>query len=154
MRSGTLNVPGIVGLGKACELCESEFGKEISQVYSLRERLRDRLQHDLPDVTLNGSLEYRLPGNLNLSFAHTEPGALLRELIKKIAVSSGSACTSATPEPSYCLRAIGVGDNLAYTSIRFGIGRFTTEEEVDFAAGEVVKAVKHLRGLSSLRSAS
>jgi len=153
MRSGTLNVPGIVGLGKAAELCVGEFGREISDIYGLRERLRNRLENELPEVTLNGSLEYRLPGNLNLSFGGTQPGALLAELNKKLAVSSGSACTSATPEPSYVLKALGIPDDVAYTSIRFGVGRFTTVEEIEYAADEVIRAVKHLRALSSLKSA-
>jgi len=154
MRSGTLNVPGIVGLGKACELCAGEFGREMSHVYGLREKLRNRLQNELPDVTLNGSLEYRLPGNLNLSFAHVDGGRLLTDLNKRLAVSSGSACSSAAPEPSYVLKALSVSTDLAYSSVRFGVGRFTTEEEIDLAAEEVIKTVKHLRDFSSLKNAS
>jgi cysteine desulfurase len=149
MRSGTLNVPGIVGLGKACALALEEMPTESKQILALRERLRKRLDSELEAVYLNGSLEHRLPGNLNVSFAYVEGESLLMGL-KDVAVSSGSACTSASLEPSYVLRALGVGEDLAHTSIRFGIGRFNTEEEVDYVAALVIENVKRLREMSPL----
>ena len=130
MRSGTLNVPGIVGFGAAAELCRLEMPEESKRTLALRERLRKGITERVGDTYLNGSLEHRLPGNLNISFAYVEGEAMLMAL-KDVAVSSGSACTSASLEPSYVLRAVGVGEELAHTSIRFGIGRFNTEEEVD-----------------------
>jgi cysteine desulfurase len=148
-RSGTLNVPGIVGLGKACELLFSEGEIERTRTLALREQLRRRLMSELDVVTLNGHLERRLPGNLNLSFAFVEGEALMMA-IKDIAVSSGSACTSASLEPSYVLRAMGVGDEFAHSSIRFGIGRFNTQEEIDFVAERVVSQVRRLREMSPL----
>jgi cysteine desulfurase len=149
MRSGTLNVPGIVGLGKAAEIGRAELESEAARIFGLRERLRNRLHAELDAIYLNGSLEHRLPGNLNLSFAYVEGESMLMGL-KDVAVSSGSACTSASLEPSYVLRALGVGEDLAHTSIRFGIGRFNTEEEVDFVADLVIQNVKRLRAMSPL----
>jgi cysteine desulfurase len=148
-RSGTLNVPGIVGMGKAAELARAEREGEAARVLALRERLRRGLLAGLDLVTLNGSLEHRLPGNLNVSFAYVEGEALMMA-IKDVAVSSGSACTSASLEPSYVLRAMGVSEDLAHSSIRFGLGRFTTEEEVDYTVRLVVEKVKKLRDMSPL----
>jgi cysteine desulfurase len=149
MRSGTLNVPGIVGLGKACELCGEELESEAKRLTGLRERLWKKISGELDEVYLNGHPTQRLPGNLNVSFAYVEGEGLMMGM-SDLAVSSGSACTSASLEPSYVLRAIGVGDDLAHTSIRFGMGRFTTPEEVDFAGERVVAAVKRLREMSPL----
>ena len=149
MRSGTLNVPGIVGLGKACEISKQEMATESDGLRAWRDRLRDGILSQLDEVYINGSLEHRLPNNLNVSFAYVEGESLLMG-INDIAVSSGSACTSATLEPSYVLKALGVGDDLAHTSIRFGLGRFNTEEEVDYVIGRVVETVKRLRELSPL----
>src|SRR6266496_2210036 len=149
MRSGTLNVPGIVGLGKACAICHEEMPKESCKLAGMRNRLRDRIMGTLDETYINGSMEHRLPGNLNISFAYVEGESLLMG-INDIAVSSGSACTSATLEPSYVLKALGVGDDLAHTSIRFGLGRFNTEEEVDYVAARVVHEVRRLRELSPL----
>ena len=149
MRSGTLNVPGIVGLGRAVELCGEEMERESERQLRLRERLRQGIVGKLDEVFLNGHPMQRLPGNLNLSFAFVEGESLLMGL-KDIAVSSGSACTSATLEPSYVLKALGVGDELAHTSIRFGLGRFNTEAEVDYVAERVVHEVNRLRDMSPL----
>jgi cysteine desulfurase len=149
MRSGTLNVPAIVGFGKAAEICRTEMATEAARLLKLRERLRDGIQSQVSDTFVNGSLEHRLPGNLNISFAYVEGEAMLMGL-KDVAVSSGSACTSASLEPSYVLRALGVAEEMAHTSIRFGLGRFTTEEEVDFVVKMVVDKVKKLRELSPL----
>lgn len=157
MRSGTLNVPGIVGFGKAVEICCQTMAGESRRVLALRERLREGLMSQLDEVYLNGHPVHRLPGNLNLSFAFVEGESLLMGLngssnpdLPPIAVSSGSACTSATLEPSYVLKALGVGDELAHTSIRFGLGRFNTEEEVDYVIDRVVAEVRRLRELSPL----
>lgn len=149
MRSGTLNVPGIVGLGHACALCHQEMPQESARLRELRDRLKDRLLASLDEVYINGSMESRLPHNLNASFAYVEGESLLMG-INDVAVSSGSACTSATLEPSYVLKALGAGDDLAHSSIRFGLGRFTTEEEVDYVADKVIDVVKKLRDLSPL----
>ena len=149
MRSGTLNVPGIVGMGAAAELAREEMASEATRLLALRTRLHARIAKSLSDVFINGSLEHRLPGSLNLSFAYVEGEALLMAL-KDVAVSSGSACTSASLEPSYVLRALGIGEELAHTSIRFGLGRFNTEEEVDFVADLVITKVNKLRELSPL----
>jgi len=149
MRSGTLNVPGIVGLGEACALAQAEMPAESKRMAFLRDRLKDRLMNSLDEVYINGTLEHRLPNNLNISFAYVEGESLLMG-INEIAVSSGSACTSATLEPSYVLKALGAGDDLAHSSIRFGLGRFNTEEEVDYVAGKVIEVVKKLRELSPL----
>jgi cysteine desulfurase len=149
MRSGTLNVTGIVGLGKACELCQQEMAEEGARLAKLRDRLKAGLEAKLDEVYINGSLEHRLPNNLNMSFAYVEGESLLMG-INDVAVSSGSACTSATLEPSYVLKALGVGEDLAHTSIRFGLGRFTTEEEVDYVIDKMVQVVTKLRELSPL----
>jgi cysteine desulfurase len=148
-RSGTLNVPGIVGFGKAAELARQEREAEAARVLALRERLREGILSALDLVTLNGSPEHRVPGNLNLSFAYVEGEALMMA-VKDVAVSSGSACTSASLEPSYVLKAMGIGDELAHSSIRFGLGRFNTEEEVDYVVRLVVEKVKKLRDMSPL----
>jgi cysteine desulfurase len=149
MRSGTLNVPGIVGLGKACAIAQEGMAEEAKKISALRDRLKDQIMGQLDEVYINGSLEHRLPNNLNISFAYVEGESLLMG-INDIAVSSGSACTSATLEPSYVLKALGAGDDLAHSSIRFGIGRFNTEAEVDYVADRVVETVKRLRELSPL----
>ncbi len=149
MRSGTLNVPGIVGFGKACELCQNEMAEEGERLRRLRDRLKDSIFAQLDEVYINGSVTHRLPHNLNVSFAFVEGESLLMG-INDIAVSSGSACTSATLEPSYVLKALGVGEDLAHTSIRFGLGRFNTEEEVDYVVSRVVETVRRLRELSPL----
>ena len=149
MRSGTLNVPGIVGFGKAAQIAREDLQKESAEMFRLREKLRTTLERELDELYINGDLEKRLPGNLNMSFAYVEGESLLMG-INDIAVSSGSACTSASLEPSYVLKALGVGEDLAHTSIRFGIGRFNTEEEVDYVAGRVIEVVRRLRELSPL----
>jgi cysteine desulfurase len=149
MRSGTLNVAGIVGMGEACAICQAEMEDESARLAALRDRLKDRLYAGLDEIYINGSMEQRLPNNLNVSFAYVEGESLLMG-IHDVAVSSGSACTSATLEPSYVLRALGVSEDLAHTSIRFGLGRFNTEEEVDYVAGRVIEVVKKLRELSPL----
>jgi len=149
MRSGTLNVPGIVGLGKACAIATEEMAKESCTLAGLRNRLKDKIMGRLDEVYINGTMEHRLPGNLNISFAYVEGESLLMG-INDIAVSSGSACTSATLEPSYVLKALGTGDDLAHSSIRFGIGRFNTEAEVDYVADRVCETVERLRELSPL----
>jgi cysteine desulfurase len=149
MRSGTLNVAGVVGFGKAAEIMRLEGNEEAARLLSLRERLRTKIMSNLDEVYVNGSLDHRLPGNLNISFAFVE-GEGLMMAIKDVAVSSGSACTSSSLEPSYVLRAMGLGDELAHSSIRFGLGRFTTEEEVDYVADLMVKKVGKLRDLSPL----
>lgn len=149
MRSGTLNVPGVVGLGKACALASEDMAQEATRLASLRDRLKDRILGRLDEVYINGSMEHRLPGNLNISFAYVEGESLLMG-INDVAVSSGSACTSATLEPSYVLKALGTGDDLAHSSIRFGIGRFNTQAEVDYVADRVCETVERLRELSPL----
>jgi cysteine desulfurase len=149
MRSGTLNVPGIAGLGKACAICSEEMPQESCRMAGLRNRLRDKIMSSLDEVYINGSIEHRLPNNLNISFAYVEGESLLMG-INDIAVSSGSACTSATLEPSYVLKALGTGDDLAHSSIRFGLGRFKTEAEVDYVAARVTETVQRLRELSPL----
>ena len=151
MRSGTLNVPGIVGLGKACEIASTEMASERSRLAALRDRLKDRIiiKGQLDDVHVNGSMEreQRLPGNLNLSFRGVESESLLMS-VNDVALSSGSACSSAALEPSYVLQALGLEEELTLSSIRFGLGRFNTEAEVDYVADRVVAAVKKLRELS------
>ncbi|MDB4957594.1 MAG: iscS [Myxococcales bacterium] len=149
MRSGTLPVPMIVGFGKAAEIAKEEMKAEAIRLRALRDRLYRGITSKLSETYVNGSLEQRLPGNINISFAFVEGESLLMAL-KDVAVSSGSACTSASLEPSYVLRALGVGDELAHTSIRFGIGRFNTEAEVDYVIDLVVKSVERLRTLSPL----
>ena len=153
MRSGTLNVPGIVGLGRACELCQKEMAEESERLRRLRDKLKDAITSSLEGTSINGSMDRRLPGNLNLSFAGVEGDALLMG-INDVAVSSGSACTSATLEPSYVLRALGVPEELAHSSIRFGLGRFNTDEEIEYAAARVIETVKRLRELSPLYEAA
>jgi cysteine desulfurase len=149
MRSGTLAVQNIVGLGVACELCRKELPEESKRLLRLRQKLHQGITSQLDEVELNGHSTERLPGNLNLSFAYVEGEGLMMGM-KDIAVSSGSACTSASLEPSYVLKALGVGDDLAHSSIRFGLGRFTTEEEIDYTIDHVVKAARKLREMSPL----
>src|SRR5471032_405837 len=141
MRSGTLNVTGIVGLGKACEICQNEMAAESAKLFKMRERLKESIMSRLDETFINGSMTHRLPHNINISFAYVEGESLLMG-INDIAVSSGSACTSATLEPSYVLKALGVGEDLAHTSIRFGIGRFNTQEEVDYVTNRVIEVVQ------------
>ena len=149
MRSGTLNVPGIVGLGAACEIAMNEMPEESKRLAYLRDKLRKKFEDNLDEIHVNGSMEHRLPGNLNMSFVYVEGESLLMG-INDIAVSSGSACTSATLEPSYVLKALGLGDDVAHSSIRFGIGRFNTEAEIDYIADKLIDTVKKLRELSPL----
>ncbi len=149
MRSGTLNVAAIVGFGKACELAKAEMATEAARLEGLRDRLLKGLQAKLDMLVINGSMEHRLPGNLNVSFAYVEGEALMMA-IKDVAVSSGSACTSASLEPSYVLRACGIEEDMAHSSIRFGIGRFNTEEEIDFVIDLMAKSVGRLREMSPL----
>jgi cysteine desulfurase len=149
MRSGTSNVPGIAGFGMACEICMNEMAEESKRLSRLRDKLRDGIMSRLGEVYLNGHPEKRLPGNLNMSFAYVEGEALMMG-IRDIAVSSGSACTSASLEPSYVLKALNVDKDLAHSSIRFGIGRFNTEEEIYYTIDHVVAAVNKLRELSPL----
>ena len=149
MRSGTLNVPGIVGLGYACELAHQEMPAESKRMSFLRDKLKDHLTRELDEVYINGTMERHLPNNLNISFAYVEGESLLMG-INDIAVSSGSACTSATLEPSYVLKALGAGDDIAHSSIRFGLGRFNTEEEVDYVSEKIIDVVRKLRELSPL----
>ena len=146
MRSGTLNVPGIVGLGGAGKICHEEMPQESCRIAGLRNRLHEKLKAGLREVYVNGSMEHRLPGNLNMSFAGID-GEELMTAIDDIAVSSGAACTSAHVEPSYVLKALGISDELAQASIRFGIGRFNTEAEIDYVAEKVVHTVQQLREL-------
>jgi cysteine desulfurase len=148
MRSGTLNVPGIVGLGKACELCCLEMDTEAKRLAALRDKMESALIR-IEESYINGNTEQRLPHVSNFSFKHVEGQGLMMAM-KNLAVSSGSACTSASLEPSYVLKNMGLSDDLAHSSIRFGLGRFTTEEEIDFAIHEISKAVDHLRMLSPL----
>lgn len=149
MRSGTLPTPLCVGLGEACRIAQAEMPLEYKRLTELRDHFWSKLQAELPDIYLNGDFHNRVPGNLNISFAYVEGESLIMG-IKDVAVSSGSACTSASLEPSYVLHAIGVGDDLAHTSIRFGLGRFTTREEVDFALTQLIGCVRKLREMSPL----
>lgn len=148
-RSGTLNVPGIVGFGKACEICSQEMDKDREHTLTLRKKLENSITKQLDVVQINGHPERRLPNTSNISFGFVEGESLMMG-IKEIAVSSGSACTSASLEPSYVLKSIGVGDDLAHSSLRFGLNRWTTEEEIDYTIEHVVKAVNHLRSMSPL----
>ncbi len=148
MRSGTLNVPGIVGFGKACELCRLEMADEAKRLSALRDKLEKALTV-LEESYVNGNVEHRLPHVANISFKYVEGEGLMMAM-KDMAVSSGSACTSASLEPSYVLKSLGLSDDLAHSSIRYGLGRFTTEEEIDFAIEQTKKAVNHLRDLSPL----
>jgi len=149
MRSGTLNVPGIVGFGKAVALAMEEMDSETVRLTGLREKLKNTIMSQLDEVYLNGHPEKRIPGNLNISFAYVEGESLLMEM-DDVALSSGSACTSATLDASHVLNALGVDDELAHSSIRFGMGRFTTEEEIDYVGTKIVRAVKRLREMSPL----
>jgi cysteine desulfurase len=149
MRSGTLNVTGIVGFGKAAELCRLEMAVEGERLRKLRDHLNEKLHRQLDELYINGSEEHRLPHNLNISFAYVEGESLLMG-INDVAVSSGSACTSASLEPSYVLKALGAGDDLAHSSIRFGLGRWSTEEEVDYVADKLTSVVSRLREMSPL----
>lgn len=149
MRSGTLPTPLCVGLGEACRIAKEEMGAEAERLHALRNRFMGTITRELPEVYLNGDLEHRIPGNLNLSFAYVEGEGLMMG-IKDLAVSSGSACTSASLEPSYVLRALGVEEELAHTSLRLGFGRFTTEAEIDYAAERIIAEVRRLRQMSPL----
>ncbi len=149
MRSGTLPVPLCVGLGEACAIAEQEMPTESERLQRLSERLYNGLTQQLDEIYLNGDLTQRIPGNLNISFAYVE-GEGLMGMVKELAVSSGSACTSASLEPSYVLRALGVDVELAHTSLRMGLGRFTTTEEIDYAIEKIVAGVNHLRAMSPL----
>jgi cysteine desulfurase len=147
MRSGTLNVPGIVGLGAACELAAAEMESEAARLTTLRDRLQAKLLAELNHVRVNGSQQHRLPGNLNMTFERVDSETLMMG-VKEVALSSGSACTSAKIEPSHVLRALGLGEEAAHSSIRFGLGRFNTEEEVDYVADRLIDVVRKLRELS------
>jgi cysteine desulfurase len=149
MRSGTLNVTGIVGFGKAAELCKQEMAVESERLRKLRDYLNEKLHKQLDELYINGSMEHRLPHNLNISFAYVEGESLLMG-INDVAVSSGSACTSASLEPSYVLKALGAGDDLAHSSIRFGLGRWTSDEEVDYVVEKLTTVVRRLREMSPL----
>jgi len=149
MRSGTLNVPGIVGFGKACEICSEEMAAEAAREIELRDYLKNKLEKALDYTQVNGNMDHHLPGNLNMSFIYVEGESLLMG-INDIAVSSGSACTSATLEPSYVLKALGLGDDVAHSSIRFGLGRFNNKAEVDYVSDKIIAVVQHLRELSPL----
>src|SRR5690349_4692395 len=149
MRSGTLNVPGIVGLGAAAALAKAEMATETARLAAMRDRLNKKLHDNLDEIYINGSMEHRLPHNLNISFAYVEGESLLMG-ISDVAVSSGSACTSASLEPSYVLKALGAGEDLVYSSIRFGLGRWTSEEEVDYVADKLTSVVTKLRDMSPL----
>jgi len=150
LRSGTLNVPGIVGFGKTCEIAQQEMPEESCRLAGLRNRLRDRLMAGLDHVTINGSMEHRLPGNLNISFLEVEGETLLTGL-NDVALSSGSACSSGKTHASYVLKALGLSDEAAGSAIRFGIGRFNTETEIDYVAGRIIELVKNLREVSALK---
>ncbi len=149
MRSGTLNVPGIVGFGKAAEICQAEMTSEAERLSKLRDKLENSLL-EIDETYLNGNKESRVPHTTNISFKFVEGEGLLMGFNKYIAVSSGSACTSASLEPSYVLKALGLGDDLAHSSIRFGLGRYTTEEQIDFTIEKVKSTVLKLRELSPL----
>jgi cysteine desulfurase len=147
LRSGTLNVPGIVGFGEACAICAREMDGEAGKVRALRDRLKAKLESGIEGMLANGSMERRLPGNLNVSFAGVDAEALLT-ILPGVALSTGSACSSAAVAPSHVLRALGIGEQAARSSVRFGLGRFNTEDEVDYAAGQVIEAVRKLRSLA------
>jgi cysteine desulfurase len=149
MRSGTLNAPGIVGLGKAAAICQAEMVSDTERIRTMRDRLDKALHANLDEIYVNGSTEHRLPNNLNISFAYVEGESLLMG-INEVAVSSGSACTSASLEPSYVLKALGAGDDLAHSSIRFGLGRWTTDDEVDYVVDKLTNVVRRLREMSPL----
>jgi cysteine desulfurase len=147
MRSGTLNIPAIVGFGEACALSAAEMAEESVRLGGLRGRLLEQIERGLEAVTVNGSMEHRLPGNLNVSFAGANAETLLMNL-PEVALSTGSACSSAVAEPSHVLRSLGIGEESARSSVRFGLGRFNTEEEIDFVAGRVIESVKRLRAFT------
>jgi cysteine desulfurase len=149
MRSGTLPTPLCVGLGEACAIAQKEMPAEAERLRSLRDRFYTKIKARLPEIYLNGDAEQRIPGNLNISFAYVEGESLMMG-IKGLSVSSGSACTSASLEPSYVLRALGVNEEMAHTSLRIGFGRFTTEQEVDMAVEEIAREVTKLREMSPL----
>ncbi len=149
MRSGTLNVPGIVGLGKACELCMNEMAEEAKRLSAMRDRLENALLQ-IEEAYVNGNREHRLPHTCNISFKYVEGEGLMMGFNKDIALSSGSACTSASLEPSYVLKALGLGDDLAHSSLRFGLGRFTTDEQIDYTIDAITKTVNKLREMSPL----
>ena len=150
MRSGTLNVPGIVGFGKAAEIAKKEMVQDAARLGKLRDKLETALLEDLEEVYVNGSTEYRMPHVTNLSFKHVEGEGLMMTFNQNIALSSGSACTSASLEPSYVLIAMGLGDDLAHSSLRFSLGRFTTEEDIDFTIEAIKNGVNHMRDLSPI----
>lgn len=149
MRSGTLNVPGIVGFGKACEICINEMAEETARISKLRDKLQTELLK-IEESYLNGDINHKLPHVTNISFKYVEGEGLMMGFNKNIAVSSGSACTSASLEPSYVLKALGLGDDLAHSSLRFGLGRFTTEEQIDYTIEQVTNTVNKLREMSPL----
>lgn len=149
MRSGTLNVPGIVGFGKACEVCEEEMEAEAGRLAKLRDKLESELMK-IEEVVFNGHPEYRMPHMTNLSFKHVEGEGLMMTFNQNIALSSGSACTSASLEPSYVLKALGLGDDLAHSSLRISLGRFTTEEDINYAIEAIANGVQHMRDLSPI----
>ncbi|MBK8245257.1 MAG: IscS subfamily cysteine desulfurase [Saprospiraceae bacterium] len=150
MRSGTLNVPGIVGFGKAAEIAQAEMEQEAVRLSNLRDRLENGLKSSMEEVYINGNIDHRMPHVTNMSFKHVEGEGLMMTFNQNIALSSGSACTSASLEPSYVLVALGLGDDLAHSSLRFSLGRFTTEEEVDFAIEAIRNGVNHMRDLSPI----
>ncbi len=150
MRSGTLNVPGIVGLGKAAEIAKAEMHKDAERLSKLRDKLESRLKSEMEEVYINGNTEHRMPHVTNMSFKHVEGEGLMMTFNQDIALSSGSACTSASLEPSYVLVALGLGDDLAHSSLRFSLGRFTTEEDIDFTIEAIKKGVNHMRDLSPI----
>jgi cysteine desulfurase len=150
MRSGTLNVPGIVGFGKAAEIAQNEMKEEAIRLAALRDKLESGLKSKLEEVYINGNVDHRMPHVTNMSFKHVEGEGLMMTFNQNIALSSGSACTSASLEPSYVLVALGLGDDLAHSSLRFSLGRFTTEEDVDYAIEAVAKGVNHMRDLSPI----
>src|SRR5499425_3654547 len=152
MRSGTLPVPLIVGFGRAAEICGEVMGEEGARLAKLRDHLQDKILSNVDEAYLNGHPDRRLPHNLNISFAYVEGESVLMGLNKESALSSGSACTSSTLEPSYVIAALGVDSELAHSSIRFGLHRFSTEEEVDFVGGRVVEVVHRLREMSQAES--
>lgn len=149
MRSGTMNVPGIVGFGKACELCMNEMADEAARLSKMRDRLEEGLKQ-VEESYVNGSVEHRLPHVCNISFKYVEGEGLMMGFNKNIALSSGSACTSASLEPSYVLKALGLGDDLAHSSLRFGLGRFTTDEQIDYTINAITETVNKLREMSPL----
>ncbi len=150
MRSGTLNVPGIVGFGKAAEIAQNEMKEEAIRLAALRDKLESGLKSKLEEVYINGNVDHRMPHVTNMSFKHVEGEGLMMTFNQNIALSSGSACTSASLEPSYVLVALGLGDDLAHSSLRFSLGRFTTVEDVDYAKEAVAKGVNHMRDLSPI----